>query len=162
MADQEKMEMTLAELDQQEIVSTFGPGFDLMADLTRTNRAYCSFEAEDDKARAMLFNVTNQTPENVADHLGEEIELTDIYIEMIDLEKTDDFTGEVKRQSVPRIVLIAKDGTGYGCVSVGVYKAVKTLFRYFGQPGEWNKPRRIKFKQLNLGERRLLTFEVLG
>lgn len=155
-------EYSLAEIEKQEISDTFGAGFDLVADLTAKRSAYCSFEAEDDKARALLFNLTNQTPETISDHIGEELDVTDVYIEMLRITNTDDITGEVVTKNVPRVVLITQDGKGYGAVSVGVYKAVKTLFAYFGLPGEWTKPRRLKLRQINKGERRLLTFDVLA
>ena len=154
-------EFSLAEIEKQEVADMFGPGFDLAADLTEQRTSYCSFEAQDDKSRALLFNLTNQTPESVGDHIGEEIDVTDVYIEILQIQSTDDITGEVTRKRVPRVVLITKDGKGYGAVSIGIYKAVKTMFAYFGQPGVWEQPRRLKLRQINRGERRLLTFDVL-
>lgn len=162
MADNEKMEMSLAELDRLEIASTFGPGFDLAADLTAPSDRWCSFEAEDDNSRALLFNITNQTTEAISDHIGEEILVSHIYAEIITIESVDDMTGEASRKPVPRVVLITTDGLGYGAVSIGIYKAVKTLFSYFGLPSTWNTPRRLKLRQINRGERRLLSFDVLS
>lgn len=147
-----------AEVDRAELAEFGG---DITADLTSGRAAYCSFNAEDDKGRALLFNISNQTPEAVADHIGEVLEVTDVYAEYITIERVDEMTGAVTRREVPRIVLITKQGVGYGAVSLGIHSAVKRLFAVFGTPDAWQKPRKLKLKQVNRGERRLLTFDVI-
>lgn len=146
---------------ESELVEFGARGFNIRADLTERKTTYCSFTAEDNKSKAFLFNISNQTPESVADHIGEVIEVTDIYVEAIQLTRTDDMTGEVTTISVPRTVLITKDGRGFGAVSAGIYGSIKRLISYFGEPSEWDAPLKLKLKQINNGERRLLTFEVI-
>lgn len=154
----ENERMIPAEINRAELAEFGG---DITADLTSGRAAYCSFNAEDDKGRALLFNISNQTPEAIADHVGETLEVTDVYAEYITLERVDDMTGAVIKKEVPRIVLITKQGVGYGAVSIGIHSAVKRLFAVFGTPDQWSKPRKLKIKQVNRGERRLLTFDVV-
>lgn len=160
-AQEEPERYEVAEIAAGELSEMFGQGFDIKADLTQRRTSYCSFTAEDKKSKAFLFNISNQTPEAIGDHIGEVVEITDVYIEMITMHREDDLTGEVTTVNAPRTVLITKDGKGYGCVSVGMYSAVKRLFDYFGEPGEWDEPIKVKFKQINRNERRLFTFEVV-
>ena len=155
----EESKMFPAEVGKNELAEFAGS--DITADLTSGRAAYCSFSADDDKGRALLFNISNQTPEAIADHIGEVLEVTDVYAEYITLERVDEMTGEVVKREVPRIVLITKQGVGYGAVSLGIHSAVKRLFAVFGMPDQWSKPRKLKLQQVNRGERRLLTFQVV-
>ena len=68
-------------------------------------------------------------------------------------------TGEI--DTVPRVVLFAKTAKATG-VSVGIFKAVRKLLEVFGQPEDWMEPVKIKIKQQNIKERKMLTFEVMA
>lgn len=131
-------------------------GVSLIADLTNAQAAYCSLTAEDDKARATLYNATNSTQERLGDHINEVITVAHIYVEAVNC--TNRETGEIK--ACPRVVLITDRGIGYQAVSLGVYGSVKKLIQIFGEPQSWKSPMRLRVKQLTRGEFKILTLEI--
>lgn len=131
-------------------------GVSLIADLTNAQLAYCSLNAEDDKAKATLFNATNSSQERIGDHINEVITVKHIYVEAVNC--TNRETGEIK--ACPRVVLITDRGIGYQAVSLGVYGSVKKLIQIFGEPQEWTAPLRLRVKQLTRGEYKILTLEI--
>ena len=139
-------------------VMTMDGGTDFIVDLTTARKSYCSMLANTDEQRAILFNATNSTPEKIADHVGEEITVKDVYVEAVQCINRE--TQEVR--TCPRVVLISADGIGYQAVSVGIFGALKKLFAIFGTPDSWQNPRRIKIRQINLGTNRMLTFDVIA
>lgn len=131
-------------------------GVSLIADLTNAQTAYCSLVAEDERAKATLYNATNSTQERIGDHINETISVAHIYVEAVQC--TNRETGEIK--TCPRVVLITDKGIGYQAVSIGVYGSVKKLIQIFGEPQTWTKPLKLKIKQLTRGEFKILTLEI--
>lgn len=119
--------------------------FDLSADLRAGRAGYCSMIAEDNKSRVTLYNACNQ-PEKLAAHIGEQIQVLHVYIEIIPV--VNKITGEINK--APRVVLIDKTGKGYQAVSVGIYNAVKQMITMFGDPGEWSSPHTVKIVNVPL------------
>ena len=119
--------------------------------------SYCSFTAGTAKEKAMLFNGMNNPDARLSDEINQIITVSNIYAEMIDI--TNEETGEI--DTVPRVVLFDKDGKSHQAVSVGIFKAVRKLLEVFGQPEDWTEPVKIKIKQQNIKERKMLTFEVM-
>lgn len=134
---------------------------DFIADLSTARRAYCSLTAEDDESRAKLFNATNNTHARLQDLIGETLEIRDIFVEQVTCTSVNEDTGEVRTKICPRVVLIDPAGVGYGCVSVGIFGAVKKLLAIFGEPSTWSKPRKLKIRQITMGAKRILTFDVI-
>lgn len=119
--------------------------FDLSADLSAGRAGYCSMVAEDNKSRVTLYNACNQ-PEKLAAHLGEQIQVLHVFIEIIPV--VNKITGSIDK--APRVVLIDKTGKGYQAVSVGIYNAVKQMIAMFGDPGTWSGPHTVKIVNVPL------------
>jgi len=127
---------------------------------------FCSFHPETIKEKALLFNAISNPKEQVADHINETIRVRDLYVEVIEIGDTDkdgdpiiDEDGNQQLVEVPRIVVIAQDGTTYQCVSKGVFNALPRLFATFGEP-TWETPLPLKIKQVKVNKGSMLTFEV--
>lgn len=131
-------------------------GVSLIADLTSAQAAYCSLHAEDQKARATLYNATNSSQERIGDHINETIRVAHIYVEAVNCANRE--TGEIK--ACPRVVLITDRGIGYQAVSTGIYSSVKKLIQIFGEPQTWENPLNLKIKQITRGEFKILTLEI--
>lgn len=71
--------------------------------------------------------------EPLADHLDETILLANVVIQQIEM--PDEKTGELL--PVPRIILVAEDGTAYAAISSGILKSLENIFGILGQPKEW-------------------------
>lgn len=126
-------------------------------DTNNGGTAYCSLIAEDARDRATLYNATSAPQERLADHIGEVVPVKHIYAEPVRI--VDDNTGEVT--DTARVVLITQDGVGYQATSKGVLNAVKRLVAIFGEPSAWEDPLPVKVKQVQRGQFRTLTLEVV-
>ena len=125
--------------------------------LMATSDSFCSMVPKTDAEKKSLFKAMNNPDKKVSDMINLEIELKDIYSEIVEL--ADQKTGEVIK--LPRIVLIDSKGIGYQCVSKGMFSALKKLFQIYGMP-TWEKPIKIKIKSIEkASDRKVLTFDVI-
>lgn len=117
---------------------------------------YCSLNTTDDKGKAQLYKAMNNPEEKLKDHIGETLEVVDVFCEVVDI--ADENTGEIVK--APRIVLFTKNGKTYGCVSKGIANSVSKLIAVFGEP-TWGGLK-LQVKQLSLAaNKNVLTLELV-
>ena len=119
---------------------------------------YCSMQVTDEKSASMLFKAMNQPDDSLGDHINETIDVTNIFIQPVDMPNQD--TGEMN--VVPRIVLFDVEGKTYVTISKGIYNALKNMCTIVGTPETWKAPVTIKVGQRQIKERRMLTFDVVS
>lgn len=122
---------------------------DLLQELKNpTGNFYCSIPNNGDrKSQVAIFNAVNGADEQLADHIGEVLEVVNVVAHPIEL--PDEITGEVIR--CLRTVLITKEGKSYVAVSQGIASALSRIFSIIGMPdgGAWEKePVKMKIKQV--------------
>jgi len=127
----------------------------ISASLNARSEMFCSLPATTREEKAALFNAMSNPDERLGDHINEIILIKDVFAETIQL--TNEETGEI--QNVPRIVLIAADGTSYAATSTGIFSALKRVFQLFGTP-TWEEPIPVKVLQVTRKERKLLTLAI--
>lgn len=144
--------------EEQQVVVRNDDNDNLIVDLTSRTVSYCSFVPTTQREKAQLYNATNNTSKRVKDLVNTEIKLRNVYVEVVNC--TDSITGEVIK--CPRIVLIDDENTGYVCVSVGIFSALKKLFTIFGEPSTWEEPVKIRFRQVSTSNNKsVLTFDTV-
>lgn len=104
--------------------------------------AACNFPADPMKRYALVSLATDGDCQSVSDNVGKEIELKYWFTHSIQL--LDNKTGEL--QTVPRCVLIDKDGNAFSASSDGVFRALSTLISSFGD-GDLPEGLKVKFAQ---------------
>ena len=130
---------------------------DIGKDLTSGKSGWCSLIPKTDEDAATLFNAIG-SPDKIADHINEIIEVSHIYAEVIQV--VSEANGETV--NVPRVVLIDQKGKGYQAVSVGIYNAAKRLLQLFGTPETWSKPKKIKIRNISLqGGMHTMSFDLV-
>lgn len=139
-------------------IMTANDNENLIVDLTSAKQAYCSMNAQTPAEKAALFTATNNSQHRLSEKINEIITVQHIYVEVVMC--TNKETG--LSEYAPRVVFLDDKNEGYQCVSIGIYSAVKKMFQIFGEPSTWEKPLSIKVKQVTKGERKMLTFDVLG
>ena len=72
---------------------------------------------------AKIYAAMNDPEFKLADFINKKIEITDYLIEIVDIANEE--TGEVS--TVPRVVLIDKDGKSYQATSYGIANSVRNL-----------------------------------
>ena len=120
------------------------------------NDIFCSFTADKPEDKKKLYKVMTSPDHKLADFINKTISVTDIFSENCQL--TDGKTGEVK--TMPRIVLIDKDGVSYQCVSYGIYNSIKKLIQIYGLP-TWEEPIDLLVKQIKAGDKNILSLEIV-
>lgn len=137
-------------------VETMDGDTNFVVDLTSRTTQYCSMRAETAEEKAVLFNAMNNPANRLGDCINQTINVKDVFVEVVNC--TNEQTGEIK--ACPRIVLIDDKNTGYQCVSIGVFSALKKLFGVYGEPQNWEKPIPLMVKQITKGDRKMLTLNV--
>jgi len=131
---------------------SFAPTLMEQADLG----SFYSLNPTTKEGKVALYNAINNPDKRLADFINMEIEVTDVIVEIVELEQ--ESTGEIVK--CPRIILIDKAGVSYQCVSVGVFSGLKKIIKLFGVP-TWNEPVRMRVKQVSKAERKMLSLELV-
>lgn len=145
-------------MENKEFVKYNEEGTNFIVNLKSASTSYCSLNVNTQKEKEHLFNIISSPTDRIANMINEIIELKDIYVETVELSNEE--TGEII--FAPRIILIDKNGKSFECVSIGIFSALKKLFQIFGEPCIWEKPIKIKIKQIQKGTKSILTFSILG
>lgn len=145
-------------MENKELVKYNEEGTNFIVNLKSASTSYCSLNVNTQKEKEHLFNIISSPTDRIANMINEIIELKDLYVETVEL--TNEETGEII--FVPRTILIDKNGKSFECVSIGIFSALKKLFQIFGEPCIWEKPIKIKIKQIQKGAKSILTFSILG
>jgi len=116
---------------------------------------FSTITGTDFASRVKVINaLTAATP--VAGHLNKVIELKDVVIQSVTM--PDQSTGELSE--VPRVTLIAEDGTAFSAMSGPLYKDLKNVFAILGMPHEWPSAVPVKVTQGGEGVRKYFTLTV--
>lgn len=116
----------------------------------------------DRAASVRVFNAMNNPSDRVANHINETIEVQDYLIEMTEIEDTDAYgNGLGSYSTVPRVVLVAADGTSYQAVSYGIANAVRNVVVVCGD-APWQPPVQLKIKQVSTKRGSMLTVDMVG
>lgn len=120
----------------------------MIADLRTAKLSYCSMQIESVADKVKAYNAMANTTDVLAEHIGEEIPVRNVYVEVIECEHPETHAKEL----CPRIVLIASDGRTFQAVSRGVFGSLKQIFNIFGTPDQWDfalvvKTRRVQTRK---------------
>lgn len=108
---------------------------------------YCSKSAESEQEKKELFNALESCDALLNDCVGNEIEISDIYVE--EKQVIDDVTGELKTKY--RTILFDKSGQTYATASYGIYNVLKKIIGIYGLPTSWEKPLKVKVAKRPIG-----------
>lgn len=109
---------------------------------------YCSFAPDTVEGKKALYKAMSEADCKLSDVLGQNIDLKDIYVEMVNM--LDNNTGEYR--AVPRVVLFDRTGKSYAAISWGLMRSVEQLLRAFGAPSDWGEPVTVQIAQQSLKE----------
>lgn len=117
----------------------------------------------DDRAASVrVFNAMNNPNDRVSNHINETISVQDYLIEMTEIEDTDAYGNGLGSYSVvPRVVLVAPDGTSYQAASYGIANAVRNAVLVCGD-APWQPPVQLKIKQVPTKRGSMLTVDMVG
>ena len=116
----------------------------------------------DRAASVRVFNAMNNPNDRVSNHINETISVQVYLIEMTEIEDTDAYGNGLGSYSVvPRVVLVAPDGTSYQATSYGIANAVRNVVIVCGD-APWVPPVQLKVKQVPTKRGSMLTVDMVG
>lgn len=121
-----------------------------------TGTTYCTLQTDpnDRASAAKVYNALNNPEFRISDYINKDICVQDVLIEIAEIMNEE--TGEISQ--VPRVVLIDEDGKAYQSVSVGMFNAIKSAIKVYGEP-TWEPPITFTVKQRNVKNGSMLTIE---
>lgn len=118
----------------------------------------CSIKPDGDRKTAAKIYAAMNNPENrIADFINKKISVSDYLIEIVEIASEE--TGEMS--TVPRVVLIAEDGTSYQATSYGVANSVRNLVQAVGD-APWKPALQLEIKQRPTKRGSMLTLGLIG
>ena len=156
-----KKVITMSENKTLQVVENDIASVDLVEQLKNpTGQFFCSI-ADDGtrKSKIAIYNAINSADENLADHIGEVIEVVDVVAHPVQL--ADEESGEIIEAL--RTVLVAKDGKTYTAVSQGITNSLQRVFSIVGMPSWKDEPVKMKIKQVKTrnGNNKVNTIELV-
>lgn len=124
-----------------------------------STNVFSTIKGNDPASKLAVFEATTASVP-LADNLNKPINLANIVVQVIDIndEEADPQTGEVGVSTVPRTILIDKDGTAYHAISSGIFKSVENLMGILGSdPGAWGVDVVVKAVKGGTGTRQYMT-----
>lgn len=116
----------------------------------------CSIDNSTREGAKRVYNAMNNPKYKVADYINKTIEITDVFIEIVDMLSEE--TGEIA--TVPRTVLIDAKGEGYQATSKGIFDSVRKAYNAFGA-APWEPALKIEIKQKPVARGSMLLFDVV-
>ena len=118
---------------------------------------WTSIDTTNEENVKKLYSIMVGAEKRLGDYINSTIKIKDIYTEVVECKNEQ--TGEMEKQ--PRIVVIDVNGETYGCVSRGIFSAIRKLVGLLGCP-PWNNGVDLKIKQIyTKNGRKMLTFEMV-
>lgn len=149
----------LVEVQGNTMVGRSDDGLNFIADLTARQINYCSMKPQTEEEEVILYNAMNNPEKRIKDCINLEINVKDVFVEVVYLE-SQDHPG--LKEPCPRIVLIDTEGQAYQAVSVGMYSALKKVFTSFGTPDTWKAPKKFRVRQITKSaDRSILTLDAV-
>lgn len=120
------------------------------------NPVLSTMVTETKKEKALFYNAVENPTRKVADLINQEITITNVY-----MEKAHYIDDEGIVTDGVKTVLIDENGEGILANSIGIVKAVYSIFSVFGMPDEWDEPMKVKVKQVETKRGRYFKLEVV-
>ena len=130
--------------------------------LTETGDQYSSLVPTSREEQKLFFNAVDNPTEKLSKYINKRIKFVNVFMERIDIVERDEDgnpTGVVN--STIKTVLITTDGNGVISTSMGIARALMTMFRVFGTPDTWDEPMECIVEQVEIGKNRTFKFKVV-
>ena len=117
---------------------------------------YVSFRPITYPEKARLYRAMTNPDYKISDCINQVICLIDVFVEWVEM--LDRASGEIA--VVPRCVLFDADGKTYVATSRGIANSLERLSMVYGMP-HWDTPISVKIRQVQNGERRFYSLDVV-
>lgn len=127
------------------------------------NKFLTSVDCDSFEDRLKLVNMVTGDINMVSEHLNEDIEVKDIYIDIVEVNNEEKkIDAEPDKIRTPRIVFINKDGVGFYSTARGVVNKFENILALLGTPDKWGRTVTFNFREekLKKNSRKIITFSI--
>lgn len=114
--------------------------------------------------KAQFFNAVENPTAKLSEFINKQVTFSNVFMTQTFITEKDD-TGmpipNTEKECV-KTVLITPEGQGILSTSMGVARALYSLFQIFGTPEEWDEPMTVEVKQVDIGKNRTYKLNVVG
>lgn len=131
--------------------------------INEENPSYTSMTVASIEDKKRFYNAVENPSQKLADFINKKIVIKDVSMEFCELQEKDDEGHPIPDCFKPAVktVIVTPDGTGVFSTSMGLAKALYSLFNIFGTPDTWEEPLTCVVKQVDIGKNRTFRLEVV-
>lgn len=118
----------------------------------------CSIDASNatPEQRKTVFNAMNNPTHKLSDFINKRIKVENVLVEVVN--NINEETGEI--DTLPKVVLIAPDGTSYFSMSKGILNSIRNAFSALGA-APWPDGIEFEVTQVQAGRGKMLTLKMV-
>jgi hypothetical protein len=131
--------------------------------ITEENPSYTSMVMASVEDKKRFYNAVENPTKKLSDFINKKIVIKDVSMEFTEIQERDDEGNPIPGAVKPAVktVIVTPDGTGVFSTSMGLARAMYSLFNIFGTPDTWEEPLCCIVKQVEIGKNRTFKLEVV-
>lgn len=133
--------------------------------ITEENPTYSSMSLihATKEEKALFFNAVENPKEKLSNYINKRLKFTNVFMEQVIMCDRDDEGKPIPMTEKPTVktVFITPDGNGVISMSMGVARALYSMFQIFGTPDTWDAPMEVIVQQVDIGKNRTFKLKVV-
>lgn len=131
--------------------------------INEENPAYTSMTVTTKEERKAFYNAVENPEHKLSEFINKKVTFSNVSMEMSQVQARDDAGNPIPDTFNPAVktVLVTPDGKGIISTSMGVARALYSMFQIFGTPDTWDEPMTVVVKQIEIGKNRTFKLEVV-
>jgi len=127
------------------------------------NFEYTSMQVATVEDKKKFYNAVENPTSKLSEYINKEIIIKDVSMVASQVQERDDVGNPIPDQYSDTIktVIVTPEGNGIISTSMGLARALVSMFRIFGTPDTWESPMRCVVKQVDVGKSRTFKLEVV-
>ena len=128
-----------------------------------SNFEYTSMQIASMEDKKKFYNAIENPEYKLSEFINKEIVIDDVSMVASQVQERDDAGNPIPDHYSDTIktVIVTPEGDGIISTSMGLARALVSMFRIFGTPDTWDQPLRCVVKQVDVGKNRTFKLEVV-
>lgn len=128
-----------------------------------SNFEYTSMQVATMEDRKKFYNAVENPAYKLSEFINKEIVINDVSMVATQVQERDDAGNPIpdSYSDTVKTVIVTPEGDGIISTSMGLARALVSMFRIFGMPDTWDEPLRCVVKQVDIGKNRTFKLEVV-
>lgn len=126
------------------------------------NQAYTSLNVTTKEEKKAFYNIVENPKYKLSEFINKKITFSNVSLEACTITEKDDAGNPIPgtEKTTVKTVLVTPEGEGIISTSMGIARALYSMFQIFGTPDTWDEPMTCVVKQIEIGKNRTFKFEV--